>query len=57
MSVKMTEGEFISNYMVLLECLSNDIKKYFGVYYSDHALVRLCNDLEESLLQGGDNHE
>lgn len=51
------DGEFVSKYMVLLEMFSNDIKKMFGTYYSDHSLVRLCQALEKELIDGEDKYD
>ena len=41
----INDGEFVSKYMVLLEKFSNNIEEMFGTCYSDHTLVRLCEDL------------
>ena len=51
------DGEFVSKYMVLLEMFSNDIKKMFGTYYSDHSLVRLCQALEKEPIDGEDKYD
>ena len=51
------DGEFVSKYMVLLEMFSNDIKKMFGTYYSDHSLVRLCQALEKEIIDGEDKYD
>lgn len=53
----INDGEFVSKYMVLLEKFSNNIEEMFGTYYSDHTLVRLCEDLEKELIDGEDKYE
>ena len=53
----INDDEFVSKYMVLLEKFSNNIKEMFGTYYSDHTLVRLCEDLEKELIDGEDKYE
>lgn len=53
----INDGEFVSKYTVLLEKFSNNIEEMFGTYYSDHTLVRLCEDLEKELIDGEDKYE
>ena len=51
------DHEFVEKYMVLLELFSNSIEELFGTCYNDHALVRLCRDLEKELIDGEDKCE
>ena len=49
--------DFDDRYMVFLESMAKDIKKFFNLEFTDHALVRLCRDLENELLQGENKYE
>lgn len=51
------EGEFYDQYMIILENLSNDIRKRLDLEVTDHALVRLCIDLENELKLGENLYE
>ena len=51
------EDEFDVYYSIVLEDLSISIKKHLGLYFSDHALYRLCKDLEQELKKGENCYE
>ena len=51
------EDEFDVYYSIVLEDLSRSIKKHLGIEFNDHALYRLCKDLEQELKQGENCYE
>ena len=53
----LDEDEFDVYYSIVLEDLSISIKEHLGLYFSDHALYRLCKDLEQELKKGENCYE
>ena len=53
----LDEYEFDIYYSIVLEDLSRSIKKHLGIEFNDHALYRLCKDLEQELKQGENCYE
>ena len=53
----LDEYEFDIYYSIVLEDLSRSIKKHLGIEFNDHALYRLCKDLEQELKKGENCYE
>lgn len=54
---KLEEWEFDVQYSIILEGLTNSIRDRLGIEFNDHALYRLCKELELELQEGEDKYE
>jgi hypothetical protein len=54
---KLEDWEFDVQYSIILEELSNSIRDRLGLEVIDHALYRLCKNLEDELRCGENLYE
>ena len=54
---KLEEWEFDEQYSIILEDLTNSIKDRLDIEVIDHALYRLCRQLELELQEGENKYE
>lgn len=54
---KLEEWEFDEQYSIILEDLTNSIKDRLDIEFTDHALYRLCRQLELELQEGENKYE